>query len=165
VTYSSQLKFGYRFSPGFSFVGKVRGLHDVNEGNSVNDRDAWGYEALAGLAFETNPLLRWRILGGFGVRDYEQDDLGNLNTTLMEADVQWLPTQRLTIYGTLSRQILDVTDSTASGVVQSSAKLTAAYEIYHNLVMNAGIEIRADDYQGTDRQDDLFDPPVWILLH
>jgi hypothetical protein len=156
VTYSSQLKFGYRFSPGFSFVGKVRGLHDVNEGSPGNDRDAWGYEALAGLAFETNPLLRWRILGGYGLRDFEQASLANLTTTLMEADVQWLPTQRLTLYGTLSRQILDVTDIAASGVVQSSAKLRADYEIYHNLIMNAGIEIRADDFQGTGRQDDVY---------
>ncbi|MBK9079265.1 MAG: outer membrane beta-barrel protein [Hyphomicrobium sp.] len=156
TTYSSQLKFGYRFSPGYTFVGKVRGLHDLNEGDIKTDRDAWGYEALAGLAFETNPLLRWRILGGFGVRDYEQDDLANLNTTLMQADVQWLPTQRLTIYGTLSRQILDVTDIAASGVVQSSAKLSAEYEIYHNLVMNAGIELRSDVFQGTDRQDELY---------
>ncbi len=156
VTTSAQLRFGYRFSPGYSFVGKIRGLHDENDGTPLKDRDAWGYEAMAGIAFETNPLLRWRILGGYGVRDYEDARLDNLKTTLLEADVQWLPTQRLTIYGTLARQILEATDIAASGVVQSSLKIRAEYEIYHNLVMTGGFEVRDDDFEGTSRQDDFY---------
>lgn len=156
VTYSSALRFGYRFSPGYSFVGRVRGLRDENDGVPLNDRDAWGFEALAGLAFETNPLLRWRILGGYGVRDYDATELSNLKTTLIEADVQWLPTQRLTIYGTISRQILEAADIAASGVVQSSARIRAEYELYHNLILTGGLEAREDDFQGTGRQDDIF---------
>lgn len=156
ITYSSQLKFGYRFSPGYSFIGKLRGLRDENDGVPLNDRDAWGFEALAGLAFETNPLLRWRILGGYGVRDYDASELSNLTTTLLEAEVQWLPTQRLTIYGTLSRQILEAADIAASGVVQSSARVRAEYELYHNLVLTGGVEVREDEFEGTGRQDEVY---------
>ena len=155
-TYSSQLKFGYRISPGFEFVGKVRGLRDSNRGNADMDRDAWGYEALAGLAFETNPLLRWRVLGGYGVRDYDQASLESLHTTLLVADVQWLPTQRLTIYGTLSRQILEVTDVTSSGVVQTGVRVRAEYEAYHNLIISFGLSARDDSFQGIDRTDTLY---------
>jgi|CXWK01.1.fsa_nt_gi hypothetical protein len=155
-TYSSQVKFGYRFSPGYEFVGKVRGLRDSNRGNERMDRDATGYEALAGLAFETNPLLRWRILGGYGVRDYDQASLENLHTTLLEADVQWLPTQRLTIYGTLSRQILEVTDPESSGVVQTGLRLRADYEAYHNLILTVGLQVREDEFQGVDRSDMIY---------
>jgi hypothetical protein len=153
---SSQLRFGYRFSPGFEFVGKLRGLREENRGNDIQDRDAWGFEALAGLAFETNPLLRWRILGGYGVRDFEQASLATLATTLLEAEVQWLPTQRLTIYGTLSRQILEASDIASSGLVQSSAKVRAEYEIYHNLVLNAGLELREDQFHGFERADTVY---------
>ena len=70
--YSTQLRAGYRLSPGYDLVGKVRGLKTLNRGNATSDMDSLGFEALAGLAFETNPLLRWRIMGGFGVRDYEK---------------------------------------------------------------------------------------------
>jgi hypothetical protein len=156
TVYSSQVKFGYRFSPGYTFVGKVRGLRDENKGNFALDRDAWGFEAMAGLAFETNPLLRWRILGGYGVRDFEKAGLATLTTTLMEGDVQWLPTQRLTVYGNVVRQILEAADAISSGVVQTSAKLRAEYEIYHNLVMSGAIEVRQDDFQGIARQDDIY---------
>ncbi len=153
---STQLRFGYRFSPGLEFVGKLRGLREENRGTVIQDRDAWGFEALAGLAFETNPLLRWRILGGYGVRDFEQADLATLATSLLEAEVQWLPTQRLTIYGTLSRQLLEASDIANSGLVQSSAKVRAEYEIYHNLILNAGLEVREDAFHGFERSDTVY---------
>ena len=156
VQYATQLRFGYRFSPGFGFVGKLRALRDENRGNGITDTDAWGYEALAGLAFETNPLLRWRILGGYGIRDYTQAGLADVNTSLIEADVQWLPTQRLTIYAALRREIDDAGSLVASGVVQSTALLRADYEIYHNLVLYGALEYQQDDYNNITRQDDIY---------
>jgi hypothetical protein len=158
--YSTQLKFGYRFSPGFELVGKIRGLAQQNEGDALVDRDALGFEALAGLAFETNPLLRWRILGGYGYRDYEQAGLAPLQTSLLEADVQWLPTQRLTIYATLARQIVEAAEIESSGLVQTEGKLRAEYEIYHNLVLNGGIEFRHDAFEGLDRNDNVYKASV-----
>lgn len=156
VRASSMVKFGYHFSPGYQFVGKLRAYGDENRGNLEFDGDAFGYEAMAGLAFETNPLLRWRILGGYGVRDYEQSGIASLATTLLEADVQWLPTQRLTIYATLARQIVESADIAASGVVQSAARIRAEYEIYHNLILTGGVELREDEFSGVDRSDTIY---------
>ncbi len=66
ATYNVQLRTGYRMSPGYEIVGKVRGVKTDNRGEDGKDLDATGFEALAGLAFETNPLLRWRLMGGYG---------------------------------------------------------------------------------------------------
>ena len=154
--FSNQVKVGYRISPGFELVGKVKGLRAENRGDLKIDRDAWGFEALAGLAFEVNPLLRWRILGGYGVRDFDQANLANLNTTLLEADIQWLPTQRLTIYATVAREILETTDLASTGAIQSSARLKAEYDIYHNLILSAAAEIREDDYSSLNRRDRVY---------
>lgn len=162
VRYATQLRFGYRFSPGFGFVGKVRGLRDENRGeNSTNvsdpiDADAWGYEALAGLAFEANPLLRWRIMGGYGIRDYNSKDLADVTTSLLEASVQWLPTQRLTIYAALTREIDASSGEISGGVVQTGAKLRADYEIYHNIILYGALELRRDDFRNADRKDDIY---------
>jgi hypothetical protein len=155
-TYSTQAKVGYRFSPGFEFITKMKVSKSDNRGNAFGNRDSWGYEAVAGLAFETNPLLRWRILGGYGTRDYTDAKLTDIATSLVEAEVEWLPTQRLTIYATLSRQIEEALDLNATGVVQSGAKLKADYEIYHNLVLSGALELRNDNFLGTSRQDDVF---------
>lgn len=143
-SYSTQLRLGYRISPGFDLVGKIRGVKIDNKGDGFSDLDAYGYEALAGLAFETNPLLRWRILGGFGVRDYEQLGVANLNTTLLEGSVEWLPTQRLTIYGAVTRRVNEVGGPDGGASIQTGLSLRADYEIYHNLLVNAGVAIRED---------------------
>jgi hypothetical protein len=142
--YSTTLRTGYRFSPGFELVGKVKGLKILNRGDGFSDTDALGYEALAGLAFETSPLLRWRILGGFGVRDYEQAGVEDLAVSLMEAEVQWLPTQRLTIYGSLTRRLNETGGPDGSALLQTGLSVRADYEIYHNLLLNSGFEIRED---------------------
>jgi hypothetical protein len=153
--YGLHFKAGYRFSPGFDAVGKLRALRTENRGDGVTDRDSWGYEAVAGLAFETNPLLKWRILGGFGLRDYTESGLDDLQTLLLNADVQWLPTQRLTIYASLYRQIEDALDLGSTSVVQTGGKIRADFEIYHNLVLSGAVELRQDEFGGADRTDDV----------
>ncbi len=90
------------------------------------------------------------------MRDYKSAMLDDIKTSLLQADVQWLPTQRLTIYGALSRQIEDALDLSSEGVVQSGAKLRADYEIYHNLVLSGALEYRTDDFLGTTRQDEVY---------
>ncbi|MEM7679009.1 MAG: outer membrane beta-barrel protein, partial [Myxococcota bacterium] len=155
-TWTAQFSGGYRFSPGFEIVSILRTSRIENRGNDVSDRDAWNYEVLAGLAFETNPLLKWRILGGYGVRDYDDAGLEPLETLLLQADVQWSPTRRLTVYGTLYQQIEEAFDSTSNGVIRQGANIRGEYEIYHNLFLRAGTEYRQDDFNGSGRTDDVY---------
>ncbi|MCB1520852.1 MAG: outer membrane beta-barrel protein [Hyphomicrobiaceae bacterium] len=153
VEYSGALRFGYRFSPGFDFVGKVRVLKSENRGDALFDRDATGFEAMAGLAFETSPLLRWRILGGYGVRDFDDPAIDDVATGLVEAQVQWLPTQNMTLYGIVSRQIIAADAVEPAGRVETVLKGRAEYEIWHNMVLNMGLEYRLGDYVGAFRTD------------
>jgi hypothetical protein len=154
--YSGQIRAGYRISPGFDFVTKLRSYRQENAGTPKLDRDAWGYEAMAGLAFETNPMLRWHIMGGYSVRDFDQAKVSNFATALLEADVQWLPTQRLSVFAAVSQQILEETDNTSSAIVQTGGRLTARYEIYHNLTLTGGGELSQEDYQGINRTDIVY---------
>jgi hypothetical protein len=156
TVYSGQIRAGYRFSPGFEFVTKLRSYRQDNTGTPALDRDAWGYEAMAGLAFETNPLLRWRIMGGYSIRDFDQANVANFATSVLEADVQWLPTQRLSVFAAVSQSILEETESTSSAIVSTGGKLTAKYEIYHNLMLTGSAEMHEEDYKGTDRTDFVY---------
>ena len=144
TVYGAQLRTGYRISPGFEIVAKIGGAKTVNAGDALSDTDSLGFEALAGLAFETDPLLRWRILGGFGIRDYEKAGMQSLATSLVEADLQWLPTQRLTIYGTLTRRVNEEGGPDGMALVQTGINVKADYEIYHNLLLNGGFMVRED---------------------
>lgn len=154
TTYSTDLRLGYRFSPGYEVVGKVRGLRQLNRGTPELDRDAVGYEAMAGLAAEMNPLLRWRVLGGWGIRDYDQANVKSVTASLLEAQVTWLPTQLVTVYLTASRAISDTVDSEeAAGRVDTTLKGRLEYEIARNVVISGELLYRQSDFAGADRLD------------
>lgn len=152
--YSATLRNGYRFSPGYELQTKVRVLRQLNAGLGNSDLDAMGYEALAGLAMETNPLLRWRILGGVGLRDFEDGELDNVLTTLVEAEVQWLPTQRMTVYGTARREIIDTLSAEAGGRVETALEGRVEYDVYHNLVLRLDASYTQADFLGFSREDE-----------
>lgn len=156
TTYSAQLRAGYRFSPGYEIIGKVRALRNTNNGNAKDNHDANGYEALAGVSWETNPLLKWDLLGGLGWRDYDRADLSTLQTHLLEGHVRWLPTQRLSLYGTAKYLIDDEIGADDGGRLLHEGDVRAEYEIYHDLVATAGAGIQQVEFLGTPRVDTVF---------
>jgi polysaccharide biosynthesis protein VpsM len=155
-TFSTGLKLGYRYSPGYELITKFRATKIDNRGDGLIDRDSLGFEAVAGLAFETNPLLRWRLLGGYGVRDYENGMFDDIATSLVQADVQWLPTPRLTVYASVYRQLEDALDLSSAGILQTGGKSRFEYELYHSVVLTGGVEFRQDEFKGTDRLDEVY---------
>lgn len=150
---ASELRVGYRFSPGYEFIGNVRALRDDNRGSGILDHDATGYEAIAGLLFETNPLLRWRLTGGYGIRDYENDSLDDIASVLAEAEVQWLATQFITVTGSARRAIATAEDVENGGVIETRLAGRIDYEIWHDIVLKLGVDYRIADYTGIDRGD------------
>ncbi len=163
--FSTALRFGYRFSPGFEFVGKIRALRDLNRGNDLYDRDAYGYEAMAGLAFETSPLLRWRLLAGYGFRDFEQDTIEDVSTGILEAQVQWLPTEYLTFTGIATRQIIAADAVQDAGRIETRLLGRLEYEIWHNVVMNFGLEYADAEFVGVARRDQTITGRIGLDYH
>lgn len=161
-TWIGEFKTGYRISPGFEIIGKLRTSRIYNDGDGTARRDAWSYEALAGFAFETNPLLKWSILGGYGIRDYDARGLDDLNTSLLQADVQWSPTRKLTIYGTLYRQLEDSFTLDGNGIVRQGVKAKAEYEVAHNTILTGTLTYRDDDFLGVRRNDRHFAARVGV---
>ena len=64
-------------------------------------------------------------MGGWGLREYDQDGLASLQSWLAEGEVQWLVTQNLTLYGTLSRNITDQLASDGGSVVKFGGESAA----------------------------------------
>ena len=151
--WSATLRAGYRFSPGFELIGKVRGLRALNGGIGTENRDSTGYEVAAGVAFETNPLLRWRLLGGYGLRDFDEPGQKSVDSLLLEAEVQWLPTQRVTVYGTVSRAIVDTLSADAGGRVETALHGRIDYDLWHSAVLRFDVELCEADFTGADRRD------------
>lgn len=160
--YDAHIRGGYRISPGFDFVAKVRGLKQFNEPETpgLEDRNSTGYEIAAGLAFESDPLLRWRILGGYGSRNYDRADLANVSTSLLEAQLQWLASDRLTITANANRSIDDELGADDNGRIETAANISADYEIRHDLVGSINVGIADVAFIDSTRDDQVFEAGV-----
>lgn len=157
--YAAQIRAGYRISPGFDFVANVRGTKQFNEPEAPGEsnRNSTGYEVSAGLAFETDPLLQWRLIGGYGFRNYDNADLADVSSALLEARVNWLATERLTVTGVASRQIADDFGADDNGRIETTAEISAQYEIRHDLFASANAGFADIDFLGTTRTDQVFE--------
>lgn len=152
--FSSDVKLGYRFSPKTSFEMRFRGIRQFNRGNAILSTDAWGYEVLAGVKFETSPILKWELLGGYGIRDYDQPDLATSSTPLLQAKVTWLPTQKLSIYGTITREFEpSASIDTLQDAINTSFGIAAEFEASRNLIFTIKGEYIDTDYVGLDREE------------
>lgn len=156
ILFGGQLRMGYRFSPGYEIVTKLRTYRQQYDVDALSDRGAVGYEAMAGLAFETDPLLHWRLLGGYGVRDFDRTGLDNVASYLLEGDVQWLPTERLVISGVAKHQIVATLGADEGSFVESTLQGKLEYEIRHDLLGSINLEFRSADFVETGRQDQTY---------
>lgn len=153
-TYSGNLKLSYRFSPGYELNTQFRLQSVENRGNDTVDRDSFGYDALAGLNFEFSPLLRGYLAAGFEHREFEQDGFEDLNAALFKAQLQWLPTELMTIYLGAERS------SSVTGFGTSSIRLDTVidgkveYEISHNIFFTATGKYTFSDFIGSGREDE-----------
>lgn len=152
--FSGQVSAGYRISPGFEAIARGRVTRYLNDGDGTTSGTGTGYEALAGLAFQASPVVRFHLLGGWGVRNYDQENLKSANSWIAEGELQWLVSQTVTFHATAERSILDQLASDGGGLVTQS-KLTArlAYEIWHNLVLNMGTSVAEADFSANGRTD------------
>lgn len=165
--YSTHLRAGYRISPGFDFVTKLRALRVLSDGKTPDEgnRNATGYEATAGLAFETDPLVRWRVMGGYGIRDFDDADLSDVTSSLLEAQVQWLATDRLTLFANARRVLDDEFGADDNGRIETSASARAEYEIRHDLVASVNVAIADVDFLGSNREDRILETGVGLEYH
>lgn len=154
--FDAQVRIGYRMSPGFELLARLRGLRYVATHEAGNHNTATGYEAFAGLAFQTSPLLRWRLLGGYGMRDYDDPGRAPLYSSLLEGEVEWLPTQLLTVTATVRRSIAETggdLDTDGIGRIENALLAKLQYEVWRNLVLTLGGELRDQEFIGIARHD------------
>jgi len=108
------------------------------------------------LNFETSPLLKWQIIGGYGIRDYDRPDLKNTAIGLLQGRVTWLPTQLLTIYGTASRKFDDaVFENAIGGKTDNTIEVSANYEALRNLIFTITGKYTKSDYVESARKDNI----------
>jgi hypothetical protein len=154
--FSTRLQGGYRISPGYEFLASTSVTRYQHQGGNGFDLDGTKYDGLVGVGFETSPLLRFQLLGGYGVRDFDDASRESVNSSVFAGNVTWLPTRRMTLTAGVAREIADTIDSEGSTRVDTTATANVDYEIYHNLIGTAGVSFRSSDFDLSERTDDVW---------
>ena len=156
LLYRSQLRAGYRFSPGFEAIGKVAYYRRTDEAVGSRNQDSNGYEAVFGLNMETNPLIQWTFVVGYGIREFDDETKDDVRSLLLKGEVNWDATPRLKLLAAVVRRIDDSIGASDSGRIDTVARVGAKYEIYHNLSGTASLAVGESDFIGSDRADTTY---------
>ncbi len=70
------------------------------------------------------------------------------------ANVQYFPTQLMTIWAGTARTIQETPQVGASGYTSTASQMGVDYELLRTLVLSASYGYTADEYNGVDRNDD-----------
>ena len=158
--YSADISAGYRVAPSLIWTARVKALRQENRGQVGLDIDAWGLEATVGFRAQASPLLRFHAVGGFGMRNYDSVNLKSAGLGLLEAGIEWLPTQTITVSGSVRRAFDDGLTNAAPGAVSAQridndARLKIDMELARNLIFTVGGDYRLSQFVGQDREDSV----------
>lgn len=154
---SSNIRVGYRLWPGHEVIMQARALRQTTPGERALNRDASGYEVIAGMLSELNPVIRWRMFGGYSMRDFDRPELGTFGASVAEGQLQFFPSRVVTIYTSLRREIQEDggTNTSAAGRIDNKATVRIEYEALRNLLFTIQGEYRVSQFVGIARTDEL----------
>ncbi len=131
------------------WVGNTRDYDD----QAVN-RDSDGYDAAIGASFDLTNLIRGEAQIGYQEQTYDNPLFPKVDGVSFAANVQYFPTQLLTIWANTARTIQETPQIGASSYTSTASQIGADYELLRTLVLSASYGYTTDDYNGVDRTDD-----------
>lgn len=153
----------YAISPATALFVQVTGnSRDYDTATSVllPARDSDGYEILAGSNFELGAVARGEVAVGYISQEFDAAAYDKIDGFGARAQLEWFPTQLTTLTATGSRTIEDAGIAGAGGYLSSSLGLQLDHELLRNVLLNAGLTVSQDEYEGIDRTDDRFQAAV-----
>ena len=166
--YQAYIRGFYDFSPGYSAF--VKASYDSRVFDQFLDRSGFhrssnGFRLDGGVDLRLTNLIDGEIFVGYLEQHYAQNvptPLKNIAGLDYGGQLNWYPTQLMTVHLTASHTISDVIISGVSASEDESAKLSAEYELGYNLIAQAYGEYTHSHLQGSSRSDDY--PSAGISL-
>lgn len=117
------------------------------------NRDSDGVEVLAGANFEVSALMRGEIGVGYLKQSFDNADFGDIAGFGARGQLEWFPTQLMTLTFSGSRTIEDAGVPGSSGYLSSNLGAQVDYELMRNVIISGQAGWGEDDYKGIDRED------------
>lgn len=123
-------------------------------------RDSHGFEALTGVNFDLTRLVRGEIGVGYLKQDYKNSAFQSIGGFGFRGQVEWFPTQLMTVKLTGSRSIQDAGIPGASGYLSTNVGGEVDYELLRNVIVTGTAGYGDDVYHGVDRDDTRYNAGI-----
>jgi len=158
--YQAYVRGFYDFSPGYSAF--VKGSYDSRVFDQFLDRSGFhrssnGFRFDGGVDLQLTNLIDGEVFVGYLEQHYAQNvltPLKNIAGLDYGGQLNWYPTQLMTVHLTASHTISDVILTGVSASEDESVKLSAEYELGYNLIAQANGEYTHSHLPGSTRSDD-----------
>jgi hypothetical protein len=130
------------------------------------DRDSWGTQTLAGVNFQVTHLMTGEVGIGYLTENYSDPANHSTGTFSGRAQLQWFPTQLVTVTLSGSQTIYDSGLADSPAFLARIVQLQADYELLRNLIVSARVGAVFDAYKSIDRNDDSYNAGLsatWLL--
>jgi hypothetical protein len=146
----------YRFSPGYRAFGAARAARQTALHARASYSNSTAYKSEVGLAYEIDPLLKFRLSGGYDYVKFDTPEQYDFGTWIFKAGLDWLPTRRLTINLDASRQLQRTVIGADFGHLSDTVQGRLQYDIYHNILGKMDITLQRNQFIGSTRVDNVF---------
>lgn len=149
----------YEIVPAYqAFVRAVYNVRDYRLGRDDFgiDRDSDGIEVVVGSEFDLTGVTFGNVFAGYRTQWYEDDRLDSIGGLAFGGQLTSNFTPITTGQITVQRQIEETSVNTAEGFWSTSVGATLDHELLRNLVLRAGLAYYLQEYEGIDRDDDVY---------
>ena len=161
--YQFGLRAGYAVSPRFNVFGQgmynIR-RYDETPDDAGEDRDSEGYTLSLGTEIDITGILFGEIQLGYSKQDYDDDNLDDVQGFGGTGRLTWNVTPLTTVIGEVLGELRETTvtfegdEATADRHAEIGIDVT--HELRRNILLNGNARYLRDDFEGTDRVDDIF---------
>jgi hypothetical protein len=155
--YGLRLRGGYEVTPGvIPFAEAVIDTrrYDEKRDSAGFARDSAGLQLRLGSSFELTRTLTGEIVGGYGLRRFEDQRLRDLRGPVVEAGLSWFASPLTTVRLRAATEFEETTIAGASGAVNRRVGAEISHAFLRNLALTAGVSFARSDFTGVARRDD-----------
>ena len=159
---------GYELAPRRDIVVVVRNVAAsyTTRTPGTPGRDFNDTTVLAGIDYDGGGPWRYRLLGGYEVRQFGSAAYKTIAAPVGEGSVIYTPTGLTTVTGTVVRRIQDSADETTVGFTETTVKLAVDHEYLRNVLLRGQAALSLDDNNGGGGQQTIYSAGVgatWLL--
>ena len=154
-----ELRAGYEIVPeyeAFIRVGFTDTDYDDDRDLDGVDRDSDGFEIVAGARIDVTGVIFGDVFVGYVSQDYDDSTLPTIEGATAGIDLTWNVTKLTTLKFGVEREIEETTERNASGYFRTDFDASVDHELLRNLILGARAGYSLQDYEGIDRDDEVF---------